>query len=167
MTIAPDLTTGTVWSLPNPRHGWALQAACRGTDPEAFVVSRSSTQNKQAIAICDTCPVVMDCRVDAVRTDDQSSIRGAMTPSKRNQWLKDQDITRGGHTSPASQKNPRDRVGRKIRLDVPRIIHMRQTGEATFAEIAAAVGCTERTAARRYAEWERQQPAVEQAGRIA
>jgi hypothetical protein len=167
MTIAPDLTAGTVWALTNPRPGWTHQAACKGADPEQFVVGRSSTQNKAAIAVCGRCPVVDDCRVEAVRTDDQAAIRGAMTPIRRNRWLKDQGITRAGQTSPASQKNQQGRVGRRIPTDLGRIIQMRAQG-STFPEIGEALQRTERTVQRRYAEWERQQAQVEQqAGRVA
>jgi uncharacterized protein (DUF433 family) len=150
------VATGSVWDLPDPQAGWRDRAACWADDPELFPSTTSRARTRRALATCGTCLVSDDCRTDAVRWDDQCTVRGAMTPAQRNRWLAKQGIARPSSPSPAVQRGETTPTGRRIPLDVARIVELRQGG-ATFPEIAADLQCTERTAQRRYVEWERQQ----------
>jgi WhiB family redox-sensing transcriptional regulator len=59
---------------------WMEQAVCRTVDPELFTgedspVQRHIAMNK-AVAICNTCPVIYQCRSYAMRLAEQGPIHG-------------------------------------------------------------------------------------------
>lgn len=59
---------------------WIEQAICRQVDPDLFVGEGHPNdlrhRNQRAIAICKTCPVLMDCRAYAMAWARQSPIYG-------------------------------------------------------------------------------------------
>ena len=75
---------------PKYGHEWADEAKCIGEDTSLFVYStirlgptRSNRHKLQKI--CDGCPVMIECRYEAVRT---SSVGwwGGMDDKQRNAW---------------------------------------------------------------------------------
>ena len=101
---------------PRPDHGdWQQHAACRGQDPDLWHPSgdggTARAAMRQAIAICRTCPVQLECldlghRVDAAHTAYNGrgvGIYGGLTGNARY-WAR-----RGRHTDgpPVNRNEPR------------------------------------------------------------
>lgn len=59
---------------------WIEQAVCRQVDPDLFVADGNSIEvahkSTEAKAICQTCPVIMQCRAYAMGLARQSPIYG-------------------------------------------------------------------------------------------
>ncbi|KAA2248688.1 WhiB family transcriptional regulator [Solihabitans fulvus] len=68
---------------------WRDRAACRSEDPELFfpVGGRDSLTNL-ALAICQPCPVLGECRREALETPIQDGIWGGMTEAARDELLR-------------------------------------------------------------------------------
>jgi WhiB family redox-sensing transcriptional regulator len=69
---------------------WNTQAACLNRDPqwwdhESHVMTREC---KKAMAICNTCPVRIDCLTTALNDDIDFGIWGGLTPSDRKHLSK-------------------------------------------------------------------------------
>lgn len=63
------------------RGEWVTQAHCRNVDPEELFV-RGAAQRK-AVAICRHCPVVLQCRADALDNNVEFGVWGGMTERQR------------------------------------------------------------------------------------
>lgn len=63
---------------------WADSAACRGAPTDMFFPDDGRIR-PDVKAICDSCPVALDCLVEAFRVpgDNDFGIRGGMTAKKR------------------------------------------------------------------------------------
>jgi WhiB family transcriptional regulator, redox-sensing transcriptional regulator len=71
----------------SPRHlaDWRESAACLGHHPEWWALDSKvlTRANLRAVDICQGCPVVDPCLDDAARAHDRHTIRGGLTPEKR------------------------------------------------------------------------------------
>lgn len=75
-----------------PARGWNDRAACKGMPPEMFFVDATSPEGIEAArGMCLRCPVIEDCQLDAMNSDDVGVIRAARV------W------SRGGHSHPIRQ----------------------------------------------------------------
>ncbi len=70
---------------------WREWAACRGMDPDLFIepfheVARTrATREAKARAVCDRCPVVIDCLGEALSNDEKHGIWGGMNRREREE----------------------------------------------------------------------------------
>jgi WhiB family redox-sensing transcriptional regulator len=69
---------------------WFERAACKGADPNIWFPAKSDgtddsdNHGRQAKAICATCPVRLDCLVDALQRNEDGGIwGGAGEPTRR------------------------------------------------------------------------------------
>lgn len=76
-------STGT---LVFDRGEWVTQAQCRGGDPDALFV-RGAEQRKAA-AICRACPVMTECRADALDNKVEFGVWGGLTERQRRAVLR-------------------------------------------------------------------------------
>lgn len=77
-----------VSSLRPTREGWQDEAKCRGEDLNLFVYPSDYPTDKQRSkleSICNGCPVVLDCRIEGLRTMSDGWW-GGMTPDERYRW---------------------------------------------------------------------------------
>ncbi|MBZ8177542.1 WhiB family transcriptional regulator [Corynebacterium poyangense] len=65
---------------------WADQARCRHTNPDALFV-RGAAQ-KGAARICDSCPVIQECRADALDNRIEYGVWGGLTERQRRLLLR-------------------------------------------------------------------------------
>ena len=61
---------------------WRAQAACLGEDTATFYPTTSGKQ-KQAMAICDSCPVQAECLTEALAHADQYGVWGGRSERAR------------------------------------------------------------------------------------
>lgn len=61
---------------------WRQNAACVGVDPELFFTA-TYEDRKEALAVCARCPVIDQCRDDALRDLFQYGVRGGMSAQAR------------------------------------------------------------------------------------
>ncbi|MCS4490089.1 WhiB family transcriptional regulator [Corynebacterium sp. ES2794-CONJ1] len=74
------------------RGDWVMHANCRNEDPDALFV-RGAAQ-RRAAAICRQCPVLLQCRVDALDNRVEFGVWGGLTERQRRALLrKNPDIT--------------------------------------------------------------------------
>lgn len=60
-------------------HTWRDEAACLTSDPEIFFPDPADVHTAlQAKAVCDTCPVISECRRFAIRTRQREGIWGGL-----------------------------------------------------------------------------------------
>lgn len=71
--------------LRGPRKGWWNGAACKGSDPEPYFVE-GAAQNSVA-ALCRHCPVMLDCRLDALQNYEEFGVWGGWTEYSRRAWM--------------------------------------------------------------------------------
>ena len=87
--VKPSSFTGLPKQQPQPndsvdtfeRGEWVTQAVCRQGDPDALFV-RGAEQRKAA-AICRRCPVLMECRADALDNKVEFGVWGGLTERQR------------------------------------------------------------------------------------
>jgi WhiB family redox-sensing transcriptional regulator len=60
---------------------WRDGAACRDSDPEAFVLPLTPVGLRAAKSVCAGCPVVGPCLAGAA--GDEDTVRGGLTPDQR------------------------------------------------------------------------------------
>ena len=77
---------------------WRAHAACRGMDPDLFFPLHQATREQEtaaAQAVCDTCPVQVQCLDHAVAHNERYGIWGKTTPRERRrlraQWYAHQE----------------------------------------------------------------------------
>ncbi|WP_291314332.1 WhiB family transcriptional regulator [Corynebacterium sp. UBA2622] len=68
------------------RGEWVTLAQCRSGDPDALFV-RGAEQRKAA-AICRRCPVLMECRADALDNRVEFGVWGGLTERQRRSVLR-------------------------------------------------------------------------------
>ncbi len=68
------------------RGEWVTHAQCRGGDPDALFV-RGAEQRKAA-AICRACPVLTECRADALDNRVEFGVWGGLTERQRRAVLR-------------------------------------------------------------------------------
>lgn len=61
-------------------HAWRDKAACLTSDPEIFFPDPSDVDTAlRAKGVCDTCPVISECRRFAIRTRQSDGIWGGLS----------------------------------------------------------------------------------------
>lgn len=61
-------------------HAWRDDAACLTSDPEIFFPDPSDVETAlKAKAVCDSCPVISECRRFAIRTRQRDGIWGGLS----------------------------------------------------------------------------------------
>ena len=66
---------------------WVVFSACRDKDPDLFFPdARSDT--KEALAICASCPVRVDCLEYAIETDVRFGVWGGLTDKQRRRLVR-------------------------------------------------------------------------------
>jgi WhiB family redox-sensing transcriptional regulator len=65
---------------------WQEAAACRGADPEELFAE--STRQNRAKAVCEGCPVRIDCLVEALDNRIEWGVWGGMTERERRSLLR-------------------------------------------------------------------------------
>jgi WhiB family redox-sensing transcriptional regulator len=73
-------------SAAEARVEWVSKARCRFTDPDDLFV-RGAAQT-QAAVICRHCPVIAECRADALDNRMEFGVWGGMTERQRRALLK-------------------------------------------------------------------------------
>ena len=68
------------------RIEWVAKARCRSAAPDDLFV-RGAAQRK-ATAICRRCPVIAECRADALDNEIEFGVWGGMTERERRALLK-------------------------------------------------------------------------------
>jgi WhiB family transcriptional regulator, redox-sensing transcriptional regulator len=68
------------------RFAWVSKARCRSSDPDELFV-RGAAQKKAAV-ICRHCPVIFECRADALDNRVEFGVWGGMTERERRALLK-------------------------------------------------------------------------------
>ncbi|MBN9643771.1 WhiB family transcriptional regulator [Corynebacterium mendelii] len=86
-TWTTDDTAGQVPSNRLVDRGeWVTRAKCRDGDPDALFV-RGAAQ-RRAAAICRRCPVVLECRADALDNKVEFGVWGGLTERQRRALLR-------------------------------------------------------------------------------
>ncbi|MCS5479907.1 WhiB family transcriptional regulator [Corynebacterium sp. YIM 101645] len=84
-----------VWDAParpenkgslDEREDWILNARCRQEDPEALFVR--GAQQRKAVAICRPCPVLEQCRAEALDRREEFGVWGGLTERQRRALLR-------------------------------------------------------------------------------
>ncbi|GAA2773802.1 WhiB family transcriptional regulator [Saccharopolyspora taberi] len=77
---------------------WRADAACQDMDPELFAPASyegpGAVQAEAAKAVCAGCPVVDECLQGAIAQEDDTTVRGGMTPEERRALRRSQSIPR-------------------------------------------------------------------------
>ena len=83
---------GTAQTASLERGEWVTQAKCRNGDPDALLVR--GAEQRRAAAICRHCPVLLQCRADALDNRVEFGVWGGLTERQRRALLrKNPDIT--------------------------------------------------------------------------
>lgn len=69
------------------RQEWVTRAKCRDIDPDELFV-RGAAQRKAAV-ICRHCPVVLQCRADALDNRVEFGVWGGLTERQRRAMLRE------------------------------------------------------------------------------
>lgn len=68
------------------RQEWVSQASCRDRDPDELFVKGAA--QRKAAAICRHCPVLLQCRADALDNRVEFGVWGGMTERQRRALLR-------------------------------------------------------------------------------
>lgn len=82
---AANASSGRTEIIPVPiteERPWVVFSACRDKDGDLFF-PESRSQEREALAICATCPVQLDCLEYALEADIRFGIWGGMTEKQR------------------------------------------------------------------------------------
>ena len=91
-------------TVENHADAWTEQAACKGKTNLFFVNRGVTTPMKLAKSICQTCPVIVDCRDHVTYNPERFGIWAGMTEKDRRQYRLDHGIK-----LPAAQHGTRTR----------------------------------------------------------
>jgi len=94
---------------------WRFRAACRTEDPELFFPVGSSgpalRQLAEAKSVCRRCPVLLQCRMWALSTGQETGVRGGLSAGERRVMHRsdrtDLPLPHGLHAAP----QPSDEAG--------------------------------------------------------
>lgn len=87
MTVSLKMSTQADTYNATPERGeWVTQAKCRNGDPDALFV-RGAEQRKAAV-ICRHCPVLNECRADALDNRVEFGVWGGLTERQRRALLR-------------------------------------------------------------------------------
>jgi len=78
------------YQLPTiPREDWIQDAACVGTDPEAFFPEHNTyDRSAAALKVCAGCPVVRDCLAYALAHGEEFGVWGGLSAVQRKRLMK-------------------------------------------------------------------------------
>jgi hypothetical protein len=86
-----------ITKLPNNKgHQWAEEGNCYGKDTKAFVYRSklpTRSQRHKLEKICNGCPVMLTCRYEAIRNDEEGWW-GGMDPIERRHWATEELLAR-------------------------------------------------------------------------
>lgn len=82
---SPEMRKGVKSALLD-RGEWVTQAKCRHGDPDALFVR--GAEQRRAAAICRHCPVIMECRADALDNRVEFGVWGGLTERQRRALLR-------------------------------------------------------------------------------
>lgn len=117
-----------------PQPGWIEEAICPQTDPEIFFPEKGSS-SRQALKVCASCPVKLDCLVEAMTTAAGSTgIWGGTTENDRRAIRRRLAGTPLGSTPSRTRKKDRDQT----------IVLLYRAG-MSVPEVALEAGVSERT----------------------
>ncbi|RSZ61478.1 WhiB family transcriptional regulator [Corynebacterium hylobatis] len=68
------------------REDWVINARCRQGDPEELFVR--GAQQRKAVAICRPCPVLKQCRAEALDKQEEFGVWGGLTERQRRALLR-------------------------------------------------------------------------------
>lgn len=71
----------------NNRGEWIMQADCRDIDPDELFVKGAA--QRKAVDICRHCPVVLQCRADALDNNVEFGVWGGMTERQRRALVRE------------------------------------------------------------------------------
>lgn len=71
----------------NEERPWMVFGSCRDRDPDIFF-PETSRQAREAIAICNACPVRDECLEYSLEARERFGIWGGMTDKQRRQLLR-------------------------------------------------------------------------------
>lgn len=72
-------------------QNWRVQARCRGMNSEEFFPVNEALETAtvyRAKAVCHACPVLPQCRAEALEVRDVFGVRGGMTGPEREAQLR-------------------------------------------------------------------------------
>ncbi|MFD0262395.1 WhiB family transcriptional regulator [Kitasatospora indigofera] len=79
-TITQDLEKVHIFDLDRGDQSWRLDAACsRHPEPDIFFSPPRLAAHQDALELCKRCPVLLQCRDDAVECRVTDGIRGGLT----------------------------------------------------------------------------------------
>lgn len=88
--------SSTAASTAAHRGEWVTQARCRHGDPDALFVR--GAQQRKAAQICQQCPVLNECRADALDNRVEFGVWGGLTERQRRAVLRhNPDVTSFAH----------------------------------------------------------------------
>jgi WhiB family transcriptional regulator, redox-sensing transcriptional regulator len=82
----PAAATSLSFSVDAPAD-WRADAACREVDVEAFFAVDEASQ-QEALAICETCPVRLECLEHAIAAREQYGVWGGMREQERKRLVR-------------------------------------------------------------------------------
>lgn len=71
----------------NDERPWMVFGACRGQDPNLFFPDSARTA-REAVAICNTCPVVEECLDYSLEARERFGVWGGLTDKQRRSLLR-------------------------------------------------------------------------------
>lgn len=89
--VAPEVPEG--WRPPtvdeilehgDPVDGWDDVAACKGMDPALFYPSHGEA-TEFGVAVCSSCPAILDCAVYALRAGEEHGVWGGLSGKQRRE----------------------------------------------------------------------------------
>lgn len=86
IATAGGLTSGSAANAGEARQEWVSQALCRDRDPDELFVKGAA--QRKAAAICRHCPVLLQCRADALDNRVEFGVWGGMTERQRRALLR-------------------------------------------------------------------------------
>lgn len=87
-SIEDDALLARMLDVPiNEERPWMVFSACRDQDPDIFF-PQSQEATDHAIAICNSCPVKLDCLEYSLEARERFGIWGGTTEKQRRQLLR-------------------------------------------------------------------------------
>ena len=88
--LAKDVPVINVRNLPGRR--WVKQAACLGHNPDLWFLDDQTGSYREARAVCDACPVRVDCLQWALDSHTDHGMWGGLNPNERKQLRRRQQL---------------------------------------------------------------------------
>ena len=79
---APEQNKPPQGTTPDVAYSWQTEASCRGVDAELFFPA-TEDDAMPAKAICDSCPVRLECLAFALERNEKFGVWGGLTEKER------------------------------------------------------------------------------------